>query len=238
MGTVLLPSLSQAHADGNTRQYSALLDWGLRLCLLLAAPAMAGLALLAEPLTALMFHYGAFSNHDLAMTARTVTAYSAGLFGLIAVKILAPGFFAKQDVRTPVKIAIGVLISTQVLNLLLVPWFAHAGLALAISLGAWLNSAWLLVGLRKRGLYVPSPGWAMYAVKVALAVAAMAVLLGFSAASLDWARLQSQPFERAALVLALVAGGGIVYLLALLALGLRPRALLRQPAIRQLPDLP
>ncbi|MBA3479011.1 MAG: murein biosynthesis integral membrane protein MurJ, partial [Lautropia sp.] len=103
IGTVLLPSLSQAHADDNPAQYSALLDWGLRLCLLLAAPAMVGLALMAEPLVALMFHYGAFSGHDLAMTARTVVAYSAGLFGLIAVKILAPGFFAKQDVRTPMK---------------------------------------------------------------------------------------------------------------------------------------
>ena len=238
MGTVLLPSLSQAHAAGNTAQYSALLDWGLRLCLLLAAPAMVGLALLAEPLTALMFHYGAFSDHDLAMTARTVTAYSVGLFGLVAVKILAPGFYAKQDVRTPVKIAVSVLAATQLLNLLLVPWFAHAGLALAISLGAWLNSAWLLIGLRRRGLYVASPGWRVYATKVAAALAAMAALLWFCTGRFDWVLMQAQPLARAGLVLAMVAGGGIVYLLALLALGLRPRAVLRQPAMRQPPDQP
>ncbi|HZH08408.1 MAG TPA: murein biosynthesis integral membrane protein MurJ, partial [Lautropia sp.] len=205
MGTVLLPSLSQAHAEGNTGQYSALLDWGLRLCLLLAAPAMIGLALLAQPLTALMFHYGAFSDTDLTMTARTVSAYSLGLFGLIAVKILAPGFYAKQDVRTPVKIAISVLVATQLLNLIFVPWLAHAGLALAISLGAWMNSAWLLVGLRRRGLYAPIRGWGAYLGKVACALAAMAALLWFTSRRFDWAALQAQPLERAALVLGLVA---------------------------------
>ena len=229
MGTVLLPSLSQAHAEGDARQYSALLDWGLRLCLLLAAPAMVGLALLAEPLTALMFHYGAFSGNDLAMTARTVSAYSVGLFGLIAVKILAPGFFAKQDVKTPVKIAISVLAVTQLLNLLLVPWLAHAGLALAISLGAWLNSGWLLVGLRRRGLYVAGPGWGGYGIKVAAALAAMGGALWYASRRFDWAALQAQPVERAALVLGLVAGGGIVYFLVLLLLGMRPRSMLRPP---------
>jgi putative peptidoglycan lipid II flippase len=229
MGTVLLPSLAQAHAEGDTRHYSALLDWGLRLCLLLAAPAKEGLALLAEPLTALMFHYGAFSGNDLAMTARTVSAYSVGLFGLIAVKILAPGFFAKQDVKTPVKIAISVLAVTQLLNLVLVPWFAHAGLALAISLGAWLNSGWLLFGLRRRGLYVAGPGWGSYGIKVVVALAAMGAVLWQASGRFDWAALQAQPVERAALVLGLVAGGGIVYFLVLLLLGMRPRRLLRPP---------
>jgi putative peptidoglycan lipid II flippase len=231
LGTVLLPSLSQAHADGNPAQYSALLDWGLRLCLLLAAPAMVGLALLAEPLTALMYHYGAFTGHDLAMTARTVTAYSAGLFGLIAIKILAPGFFAKEDVKTPVKIAISVLFVTQLLNVALVPLLAHAGLALAISLGAWLNAGWLLLGLRRRGLFTPSSGWAGYGARVAAALLAMAALLWYFSRRFDWAALQGQPVERAALVLGLVAGGAIVYFTVLLALGLRPRSMLRQPKI-------
>jgi putative peptidoglycan lipid II flippase len=229
MGTVLLPSLSQANAEGNHSQYSALLDWGLRLSLLLAAPAMVGLALLAEPLTALMFHYGAFSANDLTMTARTVGAYSVGLFALTAVKILAPGFFAKQDVKTPVKIAVSVLVVTQLLNLLFVPFLAHAGLALAISIGAWLNSGWLLFGLRRRGLFTPSRGWGGYSARVAVALLAMAAPLWYFNRHVDWAAMQAQPVERAALVLGLVAVGGIVYFVALLALGLRPRALLRQP---------
>lgn len=231
MGTVLLPSLSQAHAEGDGARYSALLDWGLRLTLLLAAPSMVGLALLAEPLTALMYHYGAFSGHDLAMTARTVTAYSVGLFGLVAVKILAPGFFAKQDVRTPVRIGISVLVATQLLNALLVPWLAHAGLALAISLGAWLNSGWLLVGLRRRGVYQPHAGWSGYGARVAVALAAMGIALWFANRHVDWAAMQSAPLLRAALVLGLVALGAIVYFATLLAVGLRPRSMLRQPRI-------
>jgi putative peptidoglycan lipid II flippase len=231
MGTVLLPSLSQAHAEGDAGRYSALLDWGLRLTLLLAAPAMVGLALLAEPLTALMYHYGAFGGHDLVMTARTVVAYSVGLFGLVAVKILAPGFFAKQDVRTPVKIGIVVLVATQLLNVLLVPWLAHAGLALAISLGAWLNSGWLLLGLRRRGIYRPGAGWSAYGARIAVALAAMGLALWFAGRGFQWEALQAQPLERAAVVLALVAAGAIVYFVTLLAVGLRPRSMLRQPRI-------
>jgi putative peptidoglycan lipid II flippase len=229
MGTVLLPSLSQAHADGDGGRYSALLDWGMRLTLLLAAPAMVGLAILAEPLTALMYHYGAFSGNDLEMTARTVTAYSVGLFGLVAVKILAPGFFAKQDVRTPVKIGIVVLVATQVLNLLLVPWLAHAGLALAISLGAWLNSGWLLVGLRRRGVYQPGAGWRGYGARIAFALVAMGAALWFGGQRFDWTAMQAQPLARAATVLGLVAVGAIVYFATLLAVGLRPQSMLRQP---------
>ena len=100
---------------------------------------------------------------------------------------------------------------------------------LAISLGAWLNSGWLLVGLRRRGLYVASPGWGGYGIKVAAALAAMAIALWYASRHLDWASLQAQPVERAALVLGLVAGGGIVYFMVLLLLGMRPRSLLRPP---------
>ena len=193
---------------------------------------MVGLALLAEPLTALLFHYGAFSAHDLEMTARTVTAYAAGLFALTAVKILAPGFFAKQDIRTPVMIGVAVLVFTQLLNLVLVPYLAHAGLALAISLGAWLNSGWLLLGLRRRGLYRPDAGWAGFSLRIAIALTGLAAGLHFSVPHFDWVALQSRPVERAGIVLGLVAAGVILYFLILLAVGLRPRQMLRQPRVR------
>src|SRR5690606_27867601 len=130
LGTVLLPSLSRAHAAGASRQYSDMLDWGLRLMLLAGLPAALGLALVAEALAATLFHYGAFGAADVEQTTRAVIAYSVGLVGLLAVKILAPGFYARQDIRTPVKIAVVVLIATQCLNLLLVPRLGHAGLAL------------------------------------------------------------------------------------------------------------
>ena len=127
------------------------------------------------------------------------------------------------------KIAISVLAVTQLLNLLLVPWFAHAGLALAISLGAWLNSGWLLVGLRRRGLYVAGPGWGGHFARVGVALAAVGTGLWYASRQFDWPALQAQPVERGALVLGLVAGGGIVYFLVLLLLGMRPRSVLRPP---------
>ncbi|MGE0798130.1 MAG: murein biosynthesis integral membrane protein MurJ [Lautropia sp.] len=243
MATVLLPSLSQASADGDAAQYSAMLDWGLRLSLLLAAPAMVGLALLATPLTALLFHYGAFDPHDVAMTSRTVAAYGAGLFALTAVKILAPGFFAKQDVRTPLRIGIIVLICTQLFNAALVPLFGlfgypHAGLALAISLGAWLNAGWLLRGLRRRGLYVAAAGWPGFAVRVLIAVAVLAAALAIVEPRFDWIALRASPWLRAGLVLAIVAGGAALYFITLLATGLRPRQILRQPQPQEPPRPP
>ncbi len=230
MGTLLLPSLSQANAAGNTQRYSDLLDWGLRLALLLATPAMVGLALMAKPLTALLFHYGAFSTHDLLMTSHTVRAYGAGLVALTAVRILAPGFFAKQDVRTPVKIAVTVLVCTQLMNLVLVPWLAHAGLALSISLGAWLNAGWLLRGLKKRGSYIPRAGWRPFMLKVAVALAAMGVLLGFVSEYFDWGAMQSQPWLRIGLVLGMVVGGALLYFGLLMAMGLNIRQVMRPPA--------
>ena len=230
MGTLLLPSPSQANAAGNTQRYSDLLDWGLRLALLLATPAMVGLALMAKPLTALLFHYGAFSTHDLLMTSHTVRAYGAGLVALTAVRILAPGFFAKQDVRTPVKIAVTVLVCTQLMNLVLVPWLAHAGLALSISLGAWLNAGWLLRGLKKRGSYIPRAGWRPFMLKVAVALAAMGVLLGFVSEYFDWGAMQSQPWLRIGLVLGMVVGGALLYFGLLMAMGLNIRQVMRPPA--------
>src|SRR5690606_28561879 len=173
LGTVLRPSLSKARAENATERYSEMLDWGLRLSVLLAVPCMIGLAALAEPLTALLFHYGRFTAEDVEMTRRAVLGYSFGLLGLIAVKVLAPGFYAQLDVRTPVKIAIAVLILTQLMNIAFVPLFAHAGLAVSISVGACLNALLLLIGLRRRGSYVPQPGWRRFGLQVAVAAAAM-----------------------------------------------------------------
>src|SRR5690606_8841411 len=150
---------------------------GLRLCVVLAVPCMVGLALMAEPLTALLFHYGRFSAHDVAMTRLAVIGYSVGLVGLIAIKVLAPGFYAQQDVRTPVKIAVGVLIVTQLLNLLTVPWLQHAGLAVSISIGALVNAGLLLAGLHRRGSWRPQPGWPRFLLQTGTAAGLMALAL-------------------------------------------------------------
>ena len=230
LGTVLLPSLSRAAASDQKTEYAELIDWGLRLAVVFAIPCMVGLALMAEPLTALLFHYGRFTDHDVAMTSAAVTGYSAGLLGLIAIKVLAPGFYAKQDVRTPVRIGIAVLVATQLMNLLFVPWLAHAGLAWSISVGATVNAALLLAGLIKRGNYQPQPGWLRFGLQVALAAAAMAALLWFAVPSFDWIGMRSAPFARIGLTLGLVAVAGLIYLLSLLVLGVRPRQFLRAKA--------
>jgi putative peptidoglycan lipid II flippase len=228
LGTVLLPSLSRASGAGRADEYAALLDWGLRLAVMLALPCMVGLALMAEPLTALLFHYGRFDAHDLEMTRRTVLAYSVGLLGLIAVKILAPGFYGKQDVRTPFRIAIVILLVTQALNLLFVPWLQHAGLALSISVAALANAGLLLAGLLRRGIYVPRPGWLGFSARVAAALALLALLLWFAVPRVDWVEMRSQPALRIGLALGLVAAGAAVYLGTLAALGLRLRQFVRR----------
>jgi putative peptidoglycan lipid II flippase len=196
LGTILLPSLSKANAIGDLVEYSALLDWGLRLCFLLAMPAAVALMILSEPLTSTLFHYGMFDPASVTMTARALVAYGVGLMGLILVKILAPGFYAKQDIRTPVKIGIGVLVATQLMNLLFVPTLAHAGLALSIGLGATINAALLFFILKKRGIYRPQPGWALFMIKLLGALLLLAGVGLWSANKFDWIAMQAAPWLR------------------------------------------
>jgi putative peptidoglycan lipid II flippase len=169
LGTILLPSLSKAHADSDPGEYSALLDWGLRLTFLLAVPSALALLVYAQPLTAVLFNYGRFHAHDVVMVARALTAYGVGLPGLILIKILAPGFYAKQDIKTPVKIAVASLCITQLSNLLFVPHFAHAGLALSVGIGACFNALLLFIGLRHRGIYQPAAGWMKFFLRLVAA---------------------------------------------------------------------
>jgi putative peptidoglycan lipid II flippase len=180
LGTILLPSLSKHHASGAAEAYSHLLDWGLRVTLLLALPAAAALAVLALPLIAALFHYGQFSAQDAWMTRDALVAYSLGLVGMILVKILAPGFYARQNVVTPVKIGLLTLAATQAMNFAFVGPFKHAGLALAIGLGACLNALLLYLMLKKQNIYAPRPGWPLFALKVGAAVAVMATVLWLS----------------------------------------------------------
>ena len=230
LGTVLLPSLSKAHAQPDGHQhYSHLLDWGLKLMLLLGLPAALSMVLMADALVATLFHYGAFNASDVAQTRLAVMAYSVGLVGLLTVKILAPGFYAKQDIRTPVKIAIGVLIMTQLLNLVLVPALAHAGLALAIGLGACLNAAALYIGLRRKGIYQPSKGWMRFLIRQICALSAMAIPLWYGANQIDWMGLQSTPWLRFLWLLVVLAVAGFAYLVTLWVLGMRLKHFKRAP---------
>lgn len=219
LGTILLPSLSRAHADGKPEEYSALLDWGLRLTFLLAMPSAVGLFVYAEPLTATLYQYGRFDATDVLMTAHALTAYGVGLVGLILIKILAPGFYAKQDIKTPVKIAVVVLIATQLSNLLFVRWFAHAGLSLSIGVGACMNAALLFIGLYRRGIYRPAPGWGLFFVQLLAACLILAGMLLWFTQSFDWVALGQRPLSRIALLGASLVLCVVVYFGALFVMG-------------------
>jgi putative peptidoglycan lipid II flippase len=229
LGTILLPSLAKYHAGEKFDEYSKLLDWGLRLTLLLAAPAALALAIIAVPLITTLFHHGAFTAVDVFRTRDALVAYSVGLLGLILVKVLAPGFYARQNVRTPVKIALVSLFVTQILNLSLIGWLQHAGLALSIGLAACLNAALLYRGLRQHGIYSPQAGWPAFYAKLAVAMLAMGVTLWFATGNAaDWLRWGL--LERLLRLSALVSLGAAVYFVTLWLTGFRLRDFKRRAA--------
>ena len=220
LGTILLPSLARSHADNDRSEFSALLDWGLRLTFLLTLPAALALALLAVPLLATLFNYGAFQADDVLKSSDALVAYSVGLTGLILVKVLAPGFYARQDVRTPVKIALVTLVATQAMNAAFIVPLQHAGLALSIGLASCLNAALLWRGLRRRGDFVPQPGWSAFGLKLVAALAVMGAALWFGMGQqANW--IGAPPLARVLHLSALVTGGGTAYFGTLWLLGFR-----------------
>ncbi|MDP2071130.1 murein biosynthesis integral membrane protein MurJ [Methylotenera sp.] len=229
LGTILLPSLSKAYASKEQGEYSQLLDWGLRLTFILAAPAAVALAVLATPLVAALFHYGKFTVVDVAMTQQALTAYSVGLLGLILVKILAPGFYARQNIKTPVKIGIFTLVITQVMNVLFifVLHLQHVGLALAIGLGACINASLLYYHLRKADIYQPQPGWIIFLLKLAVGLSVMGVTLFYAMGDTN-AWLHFSLIKRLLYVFGLVTLGGVSYFATLMLLGFRPRDYIRR----------
>jgi putative peptidoglycan lipid II flippase len=228
LGSVLIPQLSAAQARGDGTRYSSLLDWGLRLVLLMTLPCAAALLVFPNALIATLFQRGAFNANDVAKTVTALMGYGAGLIGIVAVKILAPGFYARQDMRTPVMISIVVLVLTQLMNLVFVPWFGHAGLALSIGMGAMINAAWLLTGLRRAGVYVPLPGWIAFGARVAGATALLAAALAWAGRSIDWVGLVHHEGRRVLLLAACLLGAAALYFGTLLALGLRLRDFMRR----------
>lgn len=229
LGTILLPSLAKLHASGQQEDYSSLLDWGLRLTLMLALPASLGLAIAGLPLIATLFHYGAFTAGDVTQTRSALLGYSLGLTGLILIKVLAPGFYARQNIRTPVKIALVSLAITQMLNMVFIGPFGHAGLALSISVAALINAGLLYRGLRLQGVYQPLAGWGKFLFKLLIAMLAMGAFL-FWAVGDESRWLAFGLAARAGRVTALVIGAGAIYFATLYVLGFRPADFRRRAA--------
>jgi putative peptidoglycan lipid II flippase len=226
LGTVLLPSLSKANAKNDLVHAGELLIWGLQLTFLLAAPSAIALFIFGEPLAAVLYHYGKFSALDVLMTQRALAAYGVGLIGLILVKILAPGFYSRQDIRTPVKIGLVVLIATQLANLVFVPWLGHAGLALSVGTGACLNAALLWIGLSKRGA-LPNAAWLKYLGQLLLALIPFSAVLLYAASTHNWIALQAEPWTRIGLLALWLTAAALVYFVSLALVGIRWQKFLR-----------
>lgn len=232
LATVILPSLSAHHAKASPQQFTATLDWALRMLCVIVIPASVALFLLAGPLTTVIFHGGKFTALDVQMTTWAVMAYALALFGWSLVKVLAPGYFARQDTKTPVKTAMqsfGLTMALNVLSIIVLKILgrtseqgAHVLLALAAAAGALLN-AWLLYrGLRKQAVYHPTKGWLRLFTQVVLANSVMGAFLYFySGDATDWLKLAG--VKRVWWLAELIAGGGALYFLSLWLLGMRPR---------------
>ena len=220
LGTVLLPSLAKHHADANPQAYASLLDWGLRLAFLLALPAAVALWVLATPLIATLYQYGRFTPGDVLQTREALLGYSIGLLGLIVVKILAPGFYARQMMKTPVKIAFASLLVAQTLAVILMYRIGHAGLTLSTSIGACVNAALLFWFLRKHGIYRPQPGWLLFGSKLVVALFVLAALLvAIAGPASFW--LGATLWEKVLRLAWVCAAGAASYFAALWLLGFR-----------------
>jgi len=228
VGSVLIPQLAAAQARDDSAGYSGMLDWGLRLTLMLTLPCSVALLVFPEPLVATLFQRGQFDALAVDKTALALRGYGCGLLGLVGVKILAPGFYARQDLRTPVKIAVVVLVLTQAMNLVFVPMFGHAGLALSVGLGALVNAIWLFIGLRRGGWFRPAPGWARFAGAIGVATLLMGGLLWFAGLRIDWAGLAGREWLRIASLAGCLGAAALLYFAVLGVAGLRPRDFARR----------
>ena len=226
LSTVILPSLSKKHANQSTVAFSHTIDWALRWVFLISTPAALGLMILAEPLLLTLFQYGAFSVSDAHNASLSLIAYGAGLLPFVLIKVLAPGYFARQDTKTPVKIGVIAMISNMLLNIILMQFLAHAGLALATSLSALLNAGLLYLGLRKKQVYTPNRGWLLFFLRLSIAnLGLLAFLLYFNADSSVWAGWTAT--QRYQQLILLIAVAIIVYFVLLRLMGIRLKTILR-----------
>ncbi len=229
LGVVLIPQLSAARVRGDKEGYSSMIDWGLRLVMLQTLPCAMALLVFAKPLIAVLYHYGHFSDADVLATVQPLRGYGLGLLGIVSVKILAPGYFAQLDTKTPVRIAVSVLVFTQLMNALFI-FGLHIGvaaLALSIGLGALLNASWLLTGLIRMGLYKPKPGWFSFAARVLVATLALGAGLVWADQAIDWLD-RSHPLLRALKMAGVLGGVAIVYVAVLMALGIKVKQFVRK----------
>ena len=220
IATVILPHLSRQHAANSADKYSQALDWGIRMILLIAIPSTIGLVCLAGPLMATLFRYGQFHAHDALMASYSLRMFALGVPMFMLIKVLASGFYAQQNIKTPVKIAAIAMILNIGLNFLLIKPLLHAGLALATTLASTFNAMALLSLLRRQNIFKAQPGWGWFSVQLTLASSLMLLFLYSTTASLDtW--LQWSWHTRVWHLAYAVIGAMLCYSITLIILGLR-----------------
>ncbi|RYF34883.1 MAG: murein biosynthesis integral membrane protein MurJ [Comamonadaceae bacterium] len=227
LGVVLMPQLAGARAAEDGVRFSAMLDWGLRLIVLLAVPCAVALLVFPKPLVAVLFHNGAFDNASVLRTADALAGYGVGLLGIVSIKVLAAGYYARHDMRTPMRISLATLALTQLLNIALVPHLQSAGLTLSIGIAQLVNALVLLVGLRRSGSFTPAPGWGRFILQVTVATVLLGALLFWGSQQFDWIGLRDQRLVRAGLLAAFVAGAAVLYFGVLTLCGVKLRSFLR-----------
>jgi len=224
IAVVILPNLSQKHAAQNQQQFSATLDWGIRMVLLIGLPSALALIVLATPLMATIFYRGEITEFDVRNMSLSLMAYGAGLLAFMLIKVLAPGFYARQDTKTPVKIGIRAMVANMVFNLPLVLLMAHTGLALATTLSAYLNALWLFLGLKKAGFYQAQTGWGIWIIRILVANSVMVgVIMIINPDISQW--LVFSEWQRIYWMTMLVGAGVLSYASSLLLMGVRMRDL-------------
>lgn len=226
IATVILPSLSREHAAASSEEFSRTLDWAIRMVFAIGLPASLALVFLSEALITTLFYQGAMSREDVMMASLSLRAYGVGLLGHMLVKVLAPGYFSRQDTSTPVRYGVIALVSNMVLNLVLIWHLKHAGLALATSLSAFINGGLLWAGLRRGGVLQLSPGWGRFGLQIIVANGLMLLALGWLTPELEsWFALGF--WERFGKMLLICIAGALIYGVSLLGAGFRYKEMVR-----------
>ncbi|KTD00175.1 integral membrane protein [Legionella geestiana] len=221
IATVILPHLSRKNAEQNREQFSRALDWGMRLLLLIGLPSAIGLTLFSMPMVAGFFAYGAFNTVDVLQTQKSTIALSVGIPAFMMVKVLASGFYACQDIRTPVKVGIWAMVVNTILCALLVGFLQHAGLALASALAGYVNCVCLLVLLKRRKIYQPMPGWGRFLLQLLSGALVLCAWLWFRVGDVSqWVSMHMG--HRLFMLVADIAAGALLYLATLWLMGMRP----------------
>jgi putative peptidoglycan lipid II flippase len=225
ISTVILPNLSRHHASQATRDFSLTLDWALRCVLLVGLPAAVVLAVISGPLLSTLLQYGHFDGHAVMMARQSLSAFAIGIAPFMLIKVLAAGFYARQDIRTPVRIGIIAMVSNMILNALLIFPLKHAGIALATSLASLINCGLLYYYLRKANLFQPRAGWKFFIYRLAFANALVGIWLWFGAGDMQ-AWISNPAMWRGAHLLMLLTSAVLIYSFGLWLVGIRPRHIL------------